>query len=133
MALDHCELKQAAWSHSVWNGGAIRSSRLVGASFDQARLRRVQTREADLEQAMFDGARLEDCAFEQLNAPRLSLRQARLGAGQPVRRQSARTGRQRRRAAVGEVVRLRLPRGPAGRPAARRMERGRHRRRAVRR
>ncbi|PTU65997.1 hypothetical protein DB032_14215 [Chromobacterium sp. Panama] len=78
MALDHCELRQAAWSHSVWNGGAIRASRLAGASFDQARLRRVQAREADLEQALFDGARLEDCAFEQLSAPRLSLRQARL-------------------------------------------------------
>jgi uncharacterized protein YjbI with pentapeptide repeats len=72
------ELNQAAWSHSVWSGGGIASSRLPLACFDHAKLSGLSMRDTELPQAIFDHAQVRDSDLRGLRAPRIALRHAQL-------------------------------------------------------
>ncbi|CAG9258764.1 hypothetical protein WK39_22260 [Burkholderia cepacia] len=78
LALDRCNLRQAAWSHCKWASGEIHQSQLALASFDCATLDRVRVTHSDLTQSIFDDARIVDCEFANLHAPRIALRDAQL-------------------------------------------------------
>jgi uncharacterized protein YjbI with pentapeptide repeats len=75
-------LNQAAWSHSVWSGGGIVSSRLPLACFDHAKLSGLSVRDTELPQAIFDHAQVRDSDLRGLRAPRIALRHAQLACVQ---------------------------------------------------
>jgi uncharacterized protein YjbI with pentapeptide repeats len=78
MQVRDCNLRQAAWSHSVWQNGAIEATQLPLVSFDHAQLSGITVRDSRMEQVIFDQARLRDCDLRNLQAPRAGLRHTHL-------------------------------------------------------
>ncbi|WP_211470863.1 pentapeptide repeat-containing protein [Collimonas humicola] len=78
LSMISCTIAQTAWSHSRWSSGSLLDCNLPLACFDQANLSKVTIKNTEMLRVLFDGAALHECDLSELNAPGLSLRDARL-------------------------------------------------------